>query len=374
MLEARYLSEPSELRLTAVLTDWKAAFPDAGIFALLPEAEKERVKPLQSIARTLELPLMGAIFPALLSSNGFQTAGITLLRIDPCPPWILVDQLSDGEGVTRIQRIAELVNSRLNEPQAETSPTLFLIFDALLPNIGTLLESVYQGLRHRVHYAGVNAGSETFQSVPCLFDRESLIQDGCIAMLFRAMPEFIVEHKYPVSKALFRATSTTGNRIDQIDGKPAMVVYQELLHSEFGVTLTPDNFYQYAVHYPFGLATALDVLVRIPVALTDNGAIYCVGEIPPCSILKLLRAPKLEESQCVGAIISKLGTRDAPLVTFYCAGRRMHFGADAEIELRQLVASSGSQDLFGALSLGEIGMDSEMGFPEFHNAALVCVR
>ena len=373
MFQGEYLPEFSESGLRATLQGWKAAFPEAGLLAVLPEGEKDQIGVLQEIARSLAIPLRGAVFPALLTAQGFSTSGLILLRLDPCPPWLMLDQLSDQNGAQFAARLAEFCHDPLATGETGDAPTLFFIFDGLLPNINTLLNRVHERLGPRVRYAGVNAGSESFQPMPCLFDEERLIQGGSIALLLPTNFRFAVEHQYPVSKTLFRATSTTGNRIDQIDGKPALTVYQALLKSEFGVDLTPENFYQYAVHYPFGLVMALDVLVRIPVGLTPEGAIHCVGEIPPNAILKLLRAPDLEESQCVERIASRLPAASGKsLVTFYCAGRRMHFGDAAASELHHLQSGSQSTALLGALTLGEIGTDPEMGFPEFHNAALVC--
>ena len=89
-------------------------------------------------------------------------------------------------------------------------------------------------------------------------------------------------------------------------------------------------------------------------------------------MLKLLHAPSLEASQCIDTLATKLGPSASPLLTFYCAGRRMHFGERAQSEIRQLQAACQTADIFGALTLGEISTDAQMGFPEFHNAALVC--
>lgn len=43
--------------------------------------------------------------------------------------------------------------------------TLFLLFDAIVPNIATLLDALYLRLANRVHPMGANADSET--SRPC---------------------------------------------------------------------------------------------------------------------------------------------------------------------------------------------------------------
>ncbi|WP_230370931.1 hypothetical protein [Paludibacterium denitrificans] len=41
-------------------------------------------------------------------------------------------------------------------------------------------------------------------------------------------------------------------------------------------------------------------------------------------------------------------------------------------ELVMLQQRSGATELFGALTLGEIGHDSNWGYPVFHNGAIVC--
>jgi hypothetical protein len=373
MFHGTYLTEVSENLITATLRDWAAEFPEVGVLALVPEAEIEQIELLQNVSRSLAIPLLGAVFPALITANGFATSGLVLLRLDICPPWVLIEKLSDQSGIEFASKLAECFGDQPECDKTTKTPTLFFVFDGLLPNIYTLLNQVRERFRQRVKYAGINAGSESFQPMVCLFDQERKIQGGCLALLAPTNFQFVVEHQYPVSKPLFRATSTTGNRIEQIDDKPAIVVYRALLKSEFGVELTPENFYQYAVHYPFGLVTALDVLVRIPVGLTDEGAIHCVGEIPPNAILRLLRAPKIEESKCVQRIASQMVTDGKTMLAFYCAGRRMHFADAAEAELQMLFSSSHSTEFFGALTLGEIGTDPEMGFPEFHNAAMVCL-
>lgn len=149
-------------------------------------------------------------------------------------------------------------------------------------------------------------------------------------------------------------------------------------YRRYGVTVTRDNFYEYAVHFPFGLVMALDVLVRIPVDFNDDGSLWCVGEVPPHALLKLLRAPTLHESTCLESLTDALDVSagkplNHPLLTFYCSGRRMHFGAAAGEEIAQLKRLTGAE-IAGALSLGEIDSFGDTAFPRFHNAAIACLR
>lgn len=371
-----YLADDFEA-FTPLIRDWRRQWPDMGVMLLLPEQEKDRISALQAMARAECVPLVGAIFPSLVTDHGFSSHGAWVLRFNEMPPWFIVADLeADPSSVARRME-NELQNAMQAMPQASSKPTLFLVFDGMVPNVASILNAIEVRLHGRVSYTGVNAGSETFQPMPCLFDQSRVVGHGVLGLLLPASTRTAVRHGYPVSRSEFRATSAEGNRIDLINGRPAFEVYQEIIKAEYGVDLTHENFYDLAVHFPFGVIAALDVLVRIPVAFTDDGALFCVGEVPAYSMLRLLRAPPLDESNCVADVVAALdGDRSSmqPLLAFYCAGRRMHFGEAAGTELAQLHQNVAGAGMCGALSLGEIDTMEELGLPRFHNACVVCLR
>ena len=380
MIIAQRLIALDSTDIQPLLEGWKVRWPQMGILALVPEAEKDKIAQLQATVRACHVPLTGAIFPALVTDTGFVTSGAWLLCFEIMPPRFLVGGLGIGQG--GIPALKAAIQTTVHaSPTARAqgkSPTLFLIFDGMLPHISTLLDGLHLAFEDALLYGGVNAGSETFQPMPCLFDEDALIGEGVLGLLLPRPTQIVLHHGYPVSQRLMEATSTSGNRIDTIDGRPALETYQNVVFHEYGVTLTRENFYDLAAHFPFGVVTVVDVLVRIPVAFTDDGALGCVGEIPPNNRLRLLRTPDLERSQCVTKMAQALdprgtGAARTPLLTFYCAGRRMHFGDDAALEIEQLKAATQSPGIFGALSLGEINSLEDLSFPRFHNAAIVCI-
>jgi hypothetical protein len=375
MIDGQHFVQDDFDALPALLSDWRAVWPEMGVLILLAEAEAAHIPALQAACRETGTPMVGAMFPALVTELGFASQGAWLIRFNTMPPAFLMPGLkADSEGAAAA--IAAQVAPHLDA--GGPAPILFMIFDGMLANIGSILTGLYGELSHRVRYAGVNAGSETFQPTPCLFDRDQFVGDGMLGLLLPAATKYVVSHGYPVTESLMTATSGQGNRIDEINGEPAFKVYRDVIRTELGIELTHANFYDYAAHFPFGLVTTIDVLVRIPVAFTEDGSLFCVGEVPPNAKLWLLRAPHLRDSQCVGSIAGKLaqlsgGNLPATMLTFYCAGRRMHFGNDAANELALLKAVSGVPVIAGALSLGEIDSMDELDFPRFHNATVVCV-
>ncbi len=358
---------------------WRAEHPGMGLLALVAEADREREVPaVQELCRSLGLPMVGAVFPALLHRSRFLKSGGILLRFDRMPFAALYEpQAATDAGGGIQERMAADIAARLGPSRRSA---LFLIFDQMVANIATILDGLYLSLADRVRYMGVNAGSETFKPMPCLFDNRRIVQNGAIAVLVEDHPGAAVEHCYQAPERLISATSTEGNRIITIDWRPAFEVYQETVKKEYGVAIDRENFYQYGVHFPFGIVRGTnELIVRIPVALQSDGSLFCVGEVPPNAVLTLLRAPEVDSVLTVNTLCDGLRSLSgdvagAEVLTFYCAGRKMHLGDRAEWEVAELGRRTGASRITGALSLGEIGHSRQRGYPIFHNGALVCCR
>lgn len=375
MFRSAYFQSLDPTQLKPLLSDWARQSPSFGILAFVSEASKAAIPDLQEVCRTLSLPLCGAMFPAVIHETAFEREGVVLIGFESGLAYTLVHDVGHS-AKDAAQRIRQELNGHIPREEGTETPTLFLICDGMLPNIGSVLTELFSLCHTHCRYSGVNAGSETFQPMPCLFDQEQFVGDAILGLALPA--EFIaeLEHGYPVSKTLMHATSTEGNRIDKIDGRPALGVYQDVIRREFGIELTQENFYDYAVHYPFGLISTLEILVRIPVAFTVEGGLFCVGEIPGNAMLRLIQAPESTSNDCATHLAERMQfgqPNTAPALLFYCAGRRMHFGESASQELAAFKTHTRGRSILGALTLGEIETSKDLGFPEFHNAAMVCV-
>jgi hypothetical protein len=334
----------------------QAAYPKLGVCALLPEAETDKVSVLQQACARRQVPLVGAIFPALVRDGQFLTEGVWLLCFKEMPYYALYDNLPAH--VAEAGRVAEGIAADIRSHIDHVPDmTLFMLFDAMVPNVGTMLDTLYLQLANRVHYAGATAGSETFQPIPCLFDGEQLVRNGVLFLLLTGHKGAILEHGYHTNPHTSYATSTHGNCISQIDWRPAFEVYRELVREHYGAEVTADNFYQYGVHFPFGIVRANHhVVVRIPVMLTEDGSLFCVGEVPANSVLTLLKAPTVRSVETLHKVTE---------------------GLEVEMATTELEAFAGltqASQVAGALSLGEIGGSTLHGYPLFHNATLIASR
>jgi len=370
---AAYFPSFEQAAIENLLNQWVLESPRCGVFALVAESDKRCIAQLQALCRRVSIPLLGAIFPELINRGELSNQGLVVAKINSLLHYAICRQItSSQEGNNNcVSSIVEISKYGQSE---NSKHTLILVIDAMVPKIASLLEKIYFRLGDSVNYMGVNCGSETFKPMPCLFDSNELVEDAVLAFTIPNKDGAILEHGYLMPNEMIAATSTDNNCIVTINWRPAFDVYSELVQKQYGVKITKENFYENAVHFPFGVVRAdSEVLVRIPVALQDDGSLFCVGEVPEHAVLTLLKAEDADSHTTVQRLVDNFSENTpGTLLTFYCAGRRMHMGERASAETRFLQNQLSTANVIGALSLGEIGSSTKDGYPLFHNATLVC--
>ena len=364
---AVFASGLDDAELRSMVEALRAANPQGAVLALVADASRDVVPRLQAMCRELGMPLFGGVFPALHRDLRFVSSGAWLIGLATAPQHVLLERVSDAA-----DPVAARVAAVLTVPDGAT-PTLFMLFDGTTPNVGSIVDDLYLALADAVHYVGVSAGSETFEVVPCVFDGERCVADAVLCVLLPPGTATACAHGYTAPADAVTATATTGNRVLSIDWKPAFEVYRAKVRQRLGVELRRENLYDYVAHFPLGIVLANgQVIVRIPVGLDDAGAVRCIGEVPENALLTMLEAPPPDSPETCETLAAALPSGRGQLLTFYCAGRRMHLGAAAERELAALSTGTGAT-LCGALSLGEVGADRVGTYPRFHNGMVVCV-
>jgi hypothetical protein len=365
-----YFSSHDALSLGKATEEWSEKYPQGGAFVLVAESNMDVVPSLQRIFSEHDLPLIGGVAPKLIVGGSLRDEGVLIFFIKHMVDYKLIqfepEQNSDS--------IANQITSSFIYPSDESKKTLFLLFDALVPNIASTLDSLYLEIADAVHYVGANMGSETFQPTPCLFDNNSFIQNGVLCF-FMECGHTVLKHGYQMQDMEYPATATSGNRISSVDWRPASEVYQELILAKYGTFVSRDNFYSMGVHFPFGIIRMDDEpLVRIPVAMEEDGSLVCVGEIRENAIITVLQAVEPGNLETVDRIAEEFPKAEADsAVLFYCAGRLQHMGDHAGPEIAALVDRLAPLPVHGALSLGEIGCSRQGSYPYFHNATLVTI-
>ncbi len=296
----------------ACLREWRRQRPDLGVLALASEQEPDAVATLQQAANQLGLPLVGAVVPGLIVGGSYRRHGAVLLALDAATPHVLVPLARGGEQ-TDDAAVDDLAAFVEAHAGEDDEDTLLLFLDGMTPDVSSLLDRLYL---------------------------------------------------------------TVDNRVASIDGLPAFEAYRELIARSHGAALTRENFYQHVVHFPLALLLAEgEPLVRIPVAVDDDGSLYCVGEVPEAALLSIVEAAPPGSPETARAVAAGVRAHHpAAVLAFACAGRLLHQGeAAAATEFAELQAALAPAPVFGVLSLGEIANYEGQGYPRFHNATLVAL-
>lgn len=370
----QYLESAADAAITTCLREWRAERPQLAVLALASEHEPGAVGALQQAASRLGVPLAGGVVPGLIDGGRHRRQGVLLLALNAAIPRAIIP-LAHSAGRTDDAAVAALAAFVEAHAGTDDDATLLLFPDAMTPDVASLLDRLYLAVGNRVRYAGSNLGSETFRPVPCVFDNDRLLEGAALALLLPRHPGAVLAHRYGGPAPLSVATSTRGNRVASIGGLPAFEAYQELLSRIHGVALTRENFYRQVVRFPLALHQAEgEPLVRIPVAVDDDGSLYCVGEVPEAALLSVVEAAPPGSPETARAVAHGVRAhRPDAVLAFACAGRLMHQGGAAAAEFAALQAALAPAQVFGALSLGEIASYEGQGYPRFHNATLVAL-
>ncbi len=259
--------------------------------------------------------------------------------------------------------------------------TAIILLDGLTPNIYLLLEKVNDLLGEQCNFIGGGAGSISLKQQPCIFSNHGFMEDAAVVCVIDKQVHLGVRHGWEQMAGPLVATQTAGNTILQLNWQNAIEVYNEIVEKDSGITLNKDNFASIAQGYPFGIFREKeDDIVRDPLAIGENGAIVCIGEVPTNTVLHVLKGyPEIlldAARKAMNDCGEKAGFPIAAEGTFVvdCITRTLFlnelFTDEMKIIREGLVVETEEQEPFGVLSLGEISSYGE-GLLELFNKTIV---
>jgi hypothetical protein len=361
------------VELPSKLADYCRGREGEALFAMVGERDAGCVAALQEQARALGVGLCGVVVPGIVTPTSVTRGGVVIVALPPRHERQLIAVPAEGQRTreSAIDAIEVFAASTLRGSVARN--TLCLFVDVTVPDIASIIDRVYDRLGDEINYAGASIGSEKYVRGPCVFDEQRFLGGAALAIVLRDNDGAACAHHYAHNDALSVATATTGSCVQKIDGIPAFERYQQIVRSEHDIELDRENFYQYAVHFPFAMSRARgEPLVRIPVSVDEHGAVHCSGEIRENALLSVVRAVDPDDVQTVRTIADAARSfTQRQSLCFYCAGRLLHLGTDAaQRELEALRESLAAPTLAGALCLGEIASSARQ-FPVFQNGSIV---
>lgn len=328
----------------------------------------EQVDP---ILTAVPIPLFGGIFPEIIHGREHIATGTLVIGL-PYPTHVaIIPDLSDDQA-----DYERLIDEQLSgHPRGNT---MFVLVDGFAKRIAALIEGLFSVLGLELDYIGGGAGSLsslTEGPKPCLLTHRGLVLDCAVLALCGIHSGVGVSHGWVEVSGPYQVTRSRGNVIDELDRAPALDVYRKVVEARTGRPLTAEGFFELAKGFPFGISKlGEEKIVRDPIALTADGSLVCVGEVPEGCFVHILEG----DADTLVAAARKaleLGTAayrgpGEPRATLFidCVSRSLALGDDFGRELDAV--ASPSIPLVGALTLGEIA-NSGKDYLEFYNKTSV---
>jgi hypothetical protein len=318
--------------------------------------------------RKIPLPLFGGIFPGIIHGNRKIDQGSLVVGLFEEPTLHTIPDLSNP-AVDYESVIAQLIR----EPGDEQ--TMMVLVDGLAKRISGLIEGLFNNFSLEFNYIGAGAGSLSMVRKPCLFTNEGLVYDQAAIAMLAVQSGVGVCHGWKPLSGPFQVTESRENLVVSIDFQPAFEIYSREVNSHLNRKITPENFFSLAKNHPLGLAKlGAEKLVRDPIAVTAEGAIQCVGEVPEGAYFHILTGSPSSLVDAAQAAMRQACARfpgnpqGKPSVLIDCISRVLYLEADFQRELNALQRPGAP--LVGVLSLGEIAGGGQ-DYLEFYNKTCV---
>ena len=157
-----------------------------------------------------------------------------------------------------------------------------------------------------------------------------------------------------------KVTRSAGSVLHELDGKPAISIYEDYFGPEVAAQLKTEALARLAITYPLGIKTSgsEEMLIRDPITVDAAGSITCAAEIPQGSEVQLMigsREEALKVAKEAGQkAVSELGGTPKAVIVFNCIARNKLFGDRSGEEISAIQEAVGKDvPLIGFYTYGE---------------------
>ena len=274
------------------------------------------------------------------------------------------------------QKAGEILGEKLTKNSGP--PELLLIFPAIVGGVAAdpFLPALKNKLGGKTNIIGGGTGDEmAMKSSLYQFCNDKVLSKSVVGVGFwgNFSISLKAEHGWEPLGFSMKITKGEGNLISEIDGKPAIEIFEKYFKKE--ETADPKFFSGRGEGflYPLGVILEGKIIIRQIVGSTPQGELICANFLPKNATVRLMQvqAGKIPEiAKKMGQdIVSQLGNKKPQLAfIFDCVTRRALVVPDHQKEIDAFQTAIGKETpVFGYYSYGEACSKKEEKEWFFHN-------
>lgn len=296
-----------------------------------------------------------------------------------------------GKDVARDARAAGKAVADAVHSQAGEQLKAFMMFpDVLAGNGAEIVRGAQEGLGEHFPIVGGAAGDDfkfqkTYQYCLDTVYSGAVVGLGWVGDFKMGIG---VKHGWIPVGMPRTVTKAEGSIVHELDGKPAISIYEDYFGEEEAKQLRGETLAQLAITYPLGMKVegSDEMLIRDPFTVDEHGSITCAAEVPVGADIQLMigsreEAVKVAKEAAQNALVQLEGASPKAIVVFNCIARNKLFGERSGEEIAAIKEAIGADvPLIGFYTYGEqapLGgevRNIERCNPAFHNETVViCV-
>lgn len=254
-----------------------------------------------------------------------------------------------------------------------------VLTDALAGHADDLVEQLTLATSGKYQFFGGGAGDDAQFRRTHVFHGTEAFSDGAVALeILSPKPIGIgVGHGWRPASGPLRVTEAKGMRVVSLNGMPAVEAFEQHARA------TAQQFDRQApipffLHNILGIETGAGMRLRVPLAVTADGAVDCAAEVPAGAVVHIMGTTDESAIEAASRAIhsAQKSLRGHPVraaLFFDCVATRLRMGNMFGLELKTLTDELGDAPLVGCNTHGQIAR-ADGQFGGFHNCtAVVCL-
>jgi hypothetical protein len=322
------------------------------------------------------VPLIGCSTAGEITGEGPADAGVVVMALG-------------GEGFAAVTASADQsiggraagaeVAAGVASLDDKSHTVMLLLSDALAGDQQEVIRGAYGVLGAGVPLVGGCAGDGFKMAGTYQFHGDQVLRGAVVGALLATDAPFGVgvSHGWTKVGEPVLVTRSAGNRVYELDDRPALDVYLERLGAPEAARSDSAAFAEFGILHPLGLdRRSGEQAVRfVAGADFEERSLTMIAEVPQGGLAWFMRgdAASVQSAtdEACAAALAALGEREPlALIAFDCAARRGVLGDEGIVdEVGRIAEHAGDVPVAGFYSYGEIVRTS--GVPGFHNQTLV---
>lgn len=258
--------------------------------------------------------------------------------------------------------------------------SLLLLTDALAGHASELIRELTSasGGAYKIFGAGASDGAK-FKSTP-VFIGTQVMTDAVVALeILSEKPIGIgVAHGWTPATPPMRVTESTNQRLVSLNSAPAVEAFIGEAH-RVGHTFDQAEPLPFFLHHVIGVKEGDRYRIRVPLAVSENGAVECAADVPKNGLACLMTASPestadAAQAAATSAVSQLEGNQACFALVFDCVATRVRLGSNGfSDQLAALESVVGDLEYAGFNSYGQFVRTAGQA-DGFHNCnALVCL-